>query len=371
MPKFNFKSEELRKALTTAKIVKPETKDLSFTFSDKYLTIFSFDNRRYLCSRIPVDNHNASPDWSSSEFYITVDRVSLFESELSDFSISVSDQSLTITTSNGEQSRKASLKKRSIKSRRPSVPAVPNIEFVEVGCKDFIQLLNEVSCSASVKETKTEEEMRINQVHFYQESGHAISRSRYFGSVSYLSGLSLDVSIVSNDIPLIKSFCSKITDTVKVGSDKTRHFFVDPDTNSVLSISRISSKKPILKLIDNDKFQTIFVTDKEQLLKNLNWAQTAIEGTQRINIKANSDDEKIHLYNGSDEISSFPTSFSKGKSIDADFPVRHLYSIVRHVEGNVAFAFHHEENKPILGIFSSESNGPVKSVHYVSSMVSR
>lgn len=376
MPKINFKSEELKRHLAVARIVKPETKDLSFTFSDKYLTIFSFDNRRYACSRIPLTDHNIEDGWNSSEFYITLDRISLFESELTDISITVNDQSLTIVATDGEQSRKASLKKRSIKSRRPSVPRIPNVDFIEVNTKDFVQLLNEVSCSAQVKETKTEEEMRINQVHFYPDSGHAISKSRYFGSISHLDGMSLDVSIVSNDIPLIKSFCSKITsDVVKIGSDKSRHFILDPVTNSTLSLSKISSKRPNLSLIDDSKFQTILITDKDQLLKNLGWAQTAIEGTQRIKFKAHKVDDngigKVVLYNGNEEISNFTTTFNKGDSIDADFPVRYLYSIVRHVDGDVAFAFHHQEMKSVLGIFSATEEKTVKSTHYISSMVSR
>lgn len=376
MPRFTFKPEDLRVVLSLARIVKPETKDLSFTFTSDSLVVFSFDKRRYSRARIPVQPDGVPDGWSSPEFYITLDRTALFESDLTSISVTVSDKSLTVNATDGDQVRMASLKRRSVRSRRPVVPSSPDVQFLDVRTADMDDLLGQVSCSAMVKDTKTEEEMRIHQVHFYGDSGHACSTARYHGSVVQLEGLNLDVSIVSSDIPAIKSFCARIPgDVVRVGHDKLRLYFSDPVTGSFIALSRVSSKKPPLNSIDPSGFGTVIVADQSQLLKNLGWAQLAIEGTQRITFRAQKSESDgagwLELHHGSEEVSRFPVRFLSGSALSADFPVRFLHSIVKHVDGEVIMGFDHPDAPKILGIRPSGDAGPVRYTHYLMSMISR
>lgn len=375
MPKFVFKPEELRLALSLARVVKPETKDLSFTFSPNSLTVFSYDKRRYSCARITTDTGNANDDWISPEFHITLDRTALFESDLTSVSISVNDQSLTVSATDGDQIRKASLKRRSIKSRRPAVPRMPDIKFSEINASDLDLVLGQVACSAQIKETKTDEEMRVNQVHFYGEKNCACSSARYHGSIAYLDGLGLDLSIISSDIPIIRGFCTKISgDTVNIGQDRSRLYLMDPITKSFLAMSKMASTKPPFSTLDVSGFRTVLSADQGQLLKNLSWASLAIEGTQRIGFRAlkadGQDSGDLELLHGSEEISRFPVKFLKGKELTADFPVRFLHSISKHVNGDVLFGFDHPDAPKILGVYGNDS-GSVRATHYLMSMVSR
>ena len=375
MPRFTFKPEDLRMVLSLARVVKPETKDLSFTFSSESLVVFSFDKRRYSCARVPVQAEGAADGWVSSEFYITLDRTALFESDLTSISVTVNDKSLVVNATDGDQARMASLKRRSVRSRRPPVPRLPPVSFLDVGTADMDALLSQVSCSAMVKETKTEEEMRVHQVHFYGESGHVCSTARYHGSVARLDGLSLDVSVVSSDIPMIKSFCSRIPgDVVRVGHDGSHLYFNDPVTGSFMALSRVSSRKPPVSSIDPSGFKTVLVADQAQLLKNLGWAQLAIEGTQRISFRAQKSNDgdagELELLHGLEEVSRFPVRFLKGSALSADFPVRFLHSIVKHVDGDVVMGFDHPEAPKVLGVYSS-NGGPIHYAHYLMSMISR
>lgn len=376
MPKFTFKPEDLRLVLSLARVVKPETKDLSFTFSSDALTVFSFDKRRYSCARVFVEDRSSVEDgWRSPEYYITLDRVALFESDLTSVSISVNDKSLTVNATDGDQARKASLKRRSVRSRRPAVPGPPSVAFHEVPTLDLDALLAQVSCSAMVKETKTEEEMRVHQVHFYGDSGHASSNARYHGSIARIEGLGLDMSVVSSDIPVIKGFCSRIPgEVVRIGHDDTRLYLMDPSTGSFMGLSKVASRKPPLSVLDTDGFKTVLVADQSQLLKNLGWAQLAIEGTQRLSFRAKKgggEEGELELLHGSEEISRFPVRFVKGDSLSADFPARFLHSIVKHVDGDVAMGFDHPEAPKVLGVYRHGSDGPVKYAHYLMSMVQR
>lgn len=288
MPKFSFQPEDLKRALTMARIVKPETGDFCFKFFPDSLVIFSFDRRRYVCSYVAaISNKPVDPDFQSPDYYVTMDRTALFDSDLTSVTVSINEKSMSVSATDGNQVRSASLKRKAVRSKRPSVPELPDLSSTSVPAAAFEDLLHQVSCSALVKETKTEEEMRVNQVHFYAEGGYACSNARYYGSVVHLDGLGLDLSVVSADIPALRSFCAKATsDIVNVSQDKSRLYLVDPTSGSFLALSRVASKKPPLSILDPSGFKTILEVEHAQLLKNLGWAQLAIEGTQRLGFRA-------------------------------------------------------------------------------------
>nr|HED05662.1 hypothetical protein [Ignavibacteria bacterium] len=205
MAKYIFDHDKLRLAISLAKIIKPESGDYCFSFSSNKLTIFSFDRRRYVCSSVLSENiGEIDTSFKSNEYYINASRLSLFDSDLTSIVISINDKSMSISCSGDFQKRNVNLKRKNSKSKRKQVPLIPSYESVSINSKDFEQLLTQVSCSALIKETKTIEEMRINQVHFYSGEDYACSSARYYGTAVYLPGVGLDLSIVAADIPAIK-----------------------------------------------------------------------------------------------------------------------------------------------------------------------
>jgi hypothetical protein len=380
VPRFTFRSEDLKRGLGMAKIVKPrpENKDFCFQFRHGKLVIFSYDQRRYARIEVPCgDSDVTDPQYASHEYYILADQTALFDSDLETVSFSVNDKSLGVRASGDGQERKASLKRRSPRSRRPAIPEVPDcLSPSEVDCVALDQLLRQVSCSAQVKETKTEEDMRINQVHFYPDHGCATSSARYFGTVAYMDGMSLDLSIVSSDIPSIKSFCGKLEgETVNLAQDDRALYVMDPGGGSLLSLSRVASKKPPLYLLDDDGFEVEIGVDQEKLSKSLGWAALAIEGTQRMRIRADRGpdgaDGTLEFHGLGQELSQIPVRFLRGGRIDADFPVRYLFSISRFVEGETVIRYHHAKSPTVMGISQREWDGPVRATHYLQSMRER
>lgn len=373
MPKFSFHPDELKRVLSLAKMVKPETGDLCFKFEADMLTIFSFNRRSHICARVrAITGSYLDPEFKSNDHYVTLDRTALFDSDLTEVTISVNDQSMSITATDGGQTRHASLKRRSIRSKRPEVPKTPDNDSITISAKDFESLLFQVSCSALVKETKTDEEMRMNQVHFYSDSNCAYSSARYYSSIVFLKDFNLDLSIVSSDIPLMKLFCSRIgSDNVNISYDDHKIYLVESKTGSFLALSRVVANKPQFSVLDKSGFQTMLTVDQEQLLKNLGWAQLAIEGTQRMNFTSlnnNSDICDIIISNESSEISRFPANFVKGDSIKADFPVRFFHSIVKHIYGKICLGFNHIDAPTVLGIFPFEQPEDIEYFHYLQSM---
>jgi hypothetical protein len=187
--------------------------------------------------------------------------------------------------------------------------------------------------------------------------------------------MALDLSIVSSDIPAIKTFCSKSGDSINLAQDDRSLYIMDPSNGSFLALSRVAAKKPPLHLLSDDGFEVVITVDQDQLSKSLGWAQLAIEGTQRMGLKATKDgsgqEGRVELYNSSQELSQFPVSFLKGDQFRADFPVRFFFSISKFMEGEVSLRFGHTDAPTVMGVSQCDADGSVRAVHYLQSMRER
>lgn len=372
MPTFSFLPEDLRRGFAAARIVKPETSDFTLKFSESGLTVFAYDKRRFAKVLVSPQSTDARPGWTSDDFYVTADRVSLFESNLTSAVISVNEKSLTVTAEGEGQTRKASLKQRAVRSRRPPVPSIPDLPVVLEAESSVLELmLKHLTCSALVNE-KGEQDMRVNQVHFYPESSCAFANANVYATVAFLEGMEVDLSLVSVDLPLIRSFCSKATGRVSIHQDTNRLFVRDVGTGSCLAFSRVSGKKPPLVILDESGFQHSVRIPREPLVQGLNWSAVAMEGTQRLSIgfTQSAGTWELTMSHGTQELTRIPVGDVVGGSFSADFPCRHLASLVQSVEGDVLFCYKHKDSPTLLGIRAADP-GRIKSMHYMQSMVVR
>jgi len=365
VPDYTFCPQNLRTGFAIAKIVKPATGDYHLKFDESALTVFSYDKRRYVRVTISPDAKNADPGFLSKDFFIIMDRVALFTTDLDSVIIGVNDKSLSIhCVKKPDQNRKAVIKKRIIKLRRPEIPEPISMDgATKIDRGLFDKVLHQASCSALVKDTKTEEAMRINQVHFYSDKGYVVSNARYYGSIVY-ADLGIDLSIVSSDIPIIRAFCSRCdSEYIYLTYDDKRMNIIDGGTMSVLSISRISTKRPEVTLLDPSLFTTTVVADRELLTKNVEWAVSVIDDTERVNINVVNNNMKF-VYKGN-ELANFPV-VSDGGSVDADYPIRYMSSMLRFVDGEVVLRFGHKLMPTVMEI--SQKDPKVKFSHYLQSM---
>lgn len=377
MPKLWFEPESLRRGLATAKIVKPETGDLHMKFTGSSLQVWTYDRRRQAMVFVtPVRSEGADAGWVSDEFYVSLDRSVLFDTDLKTVSVSVNEKSISVhAQDDGGLTRSATLKKRSESSRRQKMPPLPSASFIQLSRPLLDETLRQVSCSALIKETKTEEDMRVNQVHFHGALGCASSNARYYASLAFMEGIPDEFSVVSSDLPLIRVFCSKCRgELIELAQDEFRTYFRDPETGSVLSFNKVSSKRTPVTSLDDTLFSVDVRVDRDVLCKSLGWSSTAVEGTQRISISAirdaESDSGVMKFSSVSQELSSIPVRFVSGSSLVADFPVRIMASVIGFMDGEVSMKFGHKSSPTIMEI-TSPSDSKVRGVHYLQSMKAR
>lgn len=377
MAKFQFSPDSLRRGFAIAKQVKPVTGDFVLKFVSGVLVIYSADKRRRCRAEIrPSDDHQ---DFTSDDYYLPADRSALFETDLEKVSISVSDKGMVIKSEGGGQSRQATVKKRLDNSRRAGVPARTDFEFVEVPTKSFEELLRQVSCSALVKETKTDEDRKVNQVHFYPDESTAMSNARFYASVVSMDGLALDLSVVADDIPLLRSFCSKVAGgSVHVGQTDRELLVSDPGSGTSMAFSRVAfsgGKRPPLQVLPEDGFTVEISVGSTALSKALTWCTMALEGTTRLTVEARPDDTGdiyLVLSTNGQELSRVPARFITGSDMKADFPAAIMANLCGAVDSDdTVLRYRHRASPTILEIRASKPPSSVSARHFVQCMKDR
>lgn len=363
--KFNFDPTELRKSFLYVRSVKPVSGDYTLKFENGVLNMFSSDRRRYVCSEVKPTNFDAQ--YNSDDHYLTIDKYGLFDNSLDCASIHAQDKGLLLKVESNDQSRQTLLKKRAENSRRICIPGHPdtsNFQTIKAGV--FDEILQGLSCSALIKETKTDDDMKINQVHFYSTPSCGISNARYYMTIVTFDEPKLDLSITSADIPVMRSFCSRAGDSdILVGQENTKIFLIDKNSESRLVTSAVFGKKPEAFNI-SDQFDTVALVNHDHAHHNVNWANLSLDGTQRVTVL--SSDGKLELLNGSNKLAQFPIKFLSGDKIHADFPAKILLNVIHYTQGEeILFKYGHREHKTILEVTSSVTSA-IKVRHFVQSM---
>jgi len=368
--KFVLSSKAVGDGVAVARIVKPETGDFCMRFDRDGLVIFSYDKRRYVRASVPYSSHDVASDFRSEEFYVTPERTSLFDSDLESVTVKINAQSVSIKAEGGDQSRQASLKRRAKKSKRTPVPdfVVPEgAESVLSIRKDLLEeVLGHLLCSALVG--KTEEEMRVNQIHFYSAERCATSMTRFYGTVVKMRGPVPDFSVVGTDAPPIKVFAAKAAvGEVSLSQDKNRLYVTDG--SSCLSLTRISGRRPPATLADNSLFKFSCRLKKDQISKALLWASTAVqdEGTSRVRLRAEGTD--FVMFYKDEEISRIRCEDRKG-DLEADFQVRHFKHVMDHVTGDsVRVLYDYPSDQHLLCVSPETQPESYEVHHYMKAMV--
>ena len=367
----SFNKNNLKKAIAVAKASKPANGDYIIRFNYDKICICSIGKRHVITSNAKsISSIDVDKNWISEEFHIPVQKLVLFDqSDYDHMNFTFDGNIINIESVSGSSRKKASIRRRSDIKRRNMIPNFRTDFLYRVNSEKFCNILHCVGCSALVHGTKTEEEMRLNQVHFYSLNDKAYSSTRFQASVSDACGFGIDISVISVDIPIIKTFCSKF-DIVGIRDDKNKLCIIDADdesTDSIIVINKVVANKPEYKNIDTGGFSTELKFDKETMMSSLDWAISAIDGTQRVTCDISSDSIKM---SSGVEILDTPINLIKGNAVKVDLPVRYLRSMVNHINSReVIMKLGHKDVPAIIEISENDDNLNVR--HYVLSMKSR
>lgn len=324
-----IESSLIRNGLAIVKIVRPVTGDFSIQFvPNGSINFTSIDKRRSITAKI---THGDSSD-IESEYFISLDRVSILENDLKNVSLSEGDKGLTIKYSDGDTSRSTVLKRRSSISKRPVAPNLPSdLSWTRIPSKLFDAILKQSACSALVKETQTEEDMRINQIHFYKDN-FVTSNARFYGTQVASESIDFDMSLVSADIPYIRNLCARCKSDILIAQDESNIFIQDDVSRSWMHVHKVPCVKPSGKLIKIDESHRSFTLDSEVFKSISKWLSNSLDSTQRVTFKVSADEDGYLFKTISVTGVELTSNRIEGSSEwSADFPISVIQIIADHL----------------------------------------
>ena len=373
MPSYTFNTDDLRRGFGVVKSVKPENSDYIIKFIANRILISSSDKIRFASSSIDSINVEDLDDcYESSGFFLSSEKLSLFDSKWDAIKINVNEKSITINTDGDGQIRKAYLKNRIIDSKINQI-SVPKSGGVFIDASLFDRVLYFSSCSATAKD-KSDEDRKINQIHFYSDSNSVFSNARSHATIvnnKCLSGL--DLSISAHDVSAIRSFCSKLKNSIiGIYSDSNRIYLHEEKTESVLSFPRIMIKKPDIFLFDSNLYSVNLTLNLEFIKDSVSWSDLVLEGSQRLKISSNGDNIKF-IDSLNNELSVIPVNLISG-NFDAEFPAKVLLNLLNFFDpGDVIMKYGYQEMPSLLELTQSIAVGNeiIQVSHFLQSMKRR
>ncbi len=212
-----------------------------------------------------------------------------------------------------------------------------------------------------MKGTKTEDDMKINQIHFYGSDKCAQSSSRFHSTQVFSDHICFDLSVISSDIPIIRSFSQRVSGDVKIFCDQSYYYF--SDSLSFFRFSRIVGNKPSFSVIDSSDFSDKIFLEKEKFIENLHWANSTLEGGRKI------------VFNISDNVVSFSHKYKTseyeinptGKSLILNLPSEIFYDVVSCVNSDtIDLSFGNSKIDGLMMISESYTDFSVK--HFLRSV---
>lgn len=363
MTSLSLSPSSIKSCLSVAKIVKPVFGDFSISLNTHKISFSSLDKRRAVVS---VHNHGYELP-KNEEFFLPLDRINIFDLNLDNLQFNISDKGLNVKHHGGDTSKSALLKRRADNSKRPNPPSIDGSTLVSsISSKSLDNILKAASCSALVKDTKTEEDMRVNQVYFYASDSVVVSNARFYASYIHDDSINFDLSLVSSDIPFVRNFCNKYHGQIYIYTSDIRTFFVDHESRSFICFNNVSNSRPILNNPKINSYKHDFVISMDSFKEAIRWVSSTLDGTQRFTM--NVSDKKINFKNSDQVLASFPVDYDGNFS--ADFPIKVLQIISDFMfDCDVRFIFGIESLPDIL-ILEQVNNG-VRSRHFIRSMKSK
>lgn len=356
--KISFDPEKIRQAISVAKLTKPASGDFTLKFTGGDLVICSQGKRGQSWAQVaPLEPNN---DFVSDEAFLPYEKSLFLEGNNDTCTLVFDDSYLSIKVRSGGSNKSARVPLRNNNTKRSKLPE--KLDLVDphpIDKKVWSEILGSLSYSAQVKNTKTDIEMRQNQIYFYGDQHAAYSNARTYASCATHESLDFSVSIISSDVPTVRAFIQKAGDDIMVGVNDGDLFFCSEDRNRYVSFARMVNKFPAYKIPSTEGFKHHATFKTEEWKKNVTWSVKAVEGNNKVLARFSSD--SVSILDGSKELISFMPS-----SCDGDFSfymnldiLVGISSVINSDEFTLCYAHESMDN-----MIEFRDNGQVQSRHF-------
>lgn len=228
--------------------------------------------------------------------------------------------------------------------------------------EDFLNVLDHLEASASVKDTKTEEDARINAVYF--RPSFSFSINRHTASVAPAVALKT-FSIPSLDYSVIRSFVDKLDNNENVKIYQSPSYMKIGQDRYWLYLTRIASREPNFSRLE-DNFSFKFTTSVSALKSLVKWSEYNAEASSYMT---------LHMENDQCE---FKTKFKSlgsikgkihGEPFSVNLPSKGFVSLIEYLYGEeVNLNYSHVKMPTIFNLSTNIDGASSSQDHYIQSV---
>lgn len=225
-----------KKCLGMPKLLKTSASEVILERGLDGIRALSTDKRRVITSTLDGSSYGID---AGIQYSIPYDHPMFNESEVNTWSLSPKKESLRLDLKLVGGHKNSDFRKKAIPFRFED--KLDYVLLSSVSKSDFLYVLDSLEVSANVKDTKTEDEARINALFFRQ--GDAFTINRHMASVVDFKS-TMNWSIPSLDFAVVRGFVDRLSSESIVYIYKSEEYLKIQQDNTTLYLQRLLSKEP-------------------------------------------------------------------------------------------------------------------------------
>lgn len=269
-----------KKSLQLPKLLKAGIPEVVLQADSGVLKMSAYEKRRL----IEVKTSLGSTKWPEGvQYAIPFDHPIFNESEVQEWSFEGKKDTLKFTFLSNGTKKVTDIRKKS----KPTEFKIPSQwdKLAEVSKAKFLQVLDHLEASANVKDTKSEEDARINAIFFRPTLSFSINRH----TASVTDGIAAkNFSIPSLDFQTIRSLVDRLDGSLNVNICKSDQYLRVSQGDVSLYMTLVSSREPNFARL-SDKYLYNFRTRVSDLKSLVKWSEYNADASSYLTLEFDND----------------------------------------------------------------------------------
>lgn len=346
--------KHFKRGLQIPKLLKSGIPEVLIQENERGLKISSYEKRRMVEVVIPSTSVNLP---HGVQYSISFDHPLFNESDVESWSIEPKKDILKFIFKNNGSTKVTDIRKKA----KPVDVTIPTdwVEVASVNKACLLRSMDHLEASANVKDTKSEEDARINAVFFRKDLSFSINRH----TASVTDGLaSVDFSIPSLDFAVIRGFVERLDHNGDVSISKSKNYMRVGQGDIFLYTTLINSREPNFSRL-NDKYLFNFETKTSDLKALVKWSEYNAEASSYLTLEfKGASCEFKTKFKSLGEISGI----NKSSPFTVNLPSKGFVGLMDYLEGDIVnLRYSHEAMSTIFNLNVSDSSGVSSYDHFI------
>lgn len=346
-----------KKYLNIPKLLKSGIPEVLVQKMDSGISISSCERRRMVKIEIPASDL-VIPD--GVQYSIAFDNPLLSENDVNSWNLVAKKDTIKFEFFSDSGKKVTEIRKKS-KPVNFKVPLVWEL-LQEFNKLDITRIMDHLEASANVKDTKTEEDARINAI-FFREDG-SFSINRHTASVAKGEG-EKQWSLPSLDFSSVRAFIDRCDSDRTIRFEDGNEYIRVGYENFWLYLTKVISRKPNFSFLE-DKYLFEFETTVDALKSIVKWSEYNADASSYLTLAFSQEECEFKTkYKTLGTINGI----NPGSSFEVSLPSKNFVNLVEYLSGSKVFLrYSHAKLDTIFNLHSLNAETGRAFDHYIQSV---